>query len=58
MENKESGCINRDENAVNNMIKIVENQIKNKERPSKYRRENIKGNNHTKDKEEKNGHFK
>jgi hypothetical protein len=51
MENKESGCINRDENAVNNMIKIVENQIKNKERPLKYRREKIKGNNHTKDKE-------
>jgi hypothetical protein len=49
MENKESGCINRDENAVNNMIKIVNNQIKNKERPLKYRREKIKGINHTKD---------
>jgi hypothetical protein len=42
MENKESGCINCDENAVNNMLKIVENQIKNKERPLKYRRETIK----------------
>ena len=43
MENTQSGCINRDNNAVNNMIKIVEHQIKNKERPIKYRRETIKG---------------
>jgi hypothetical protein len=43
MENTQSGCINRDNNAVNNMIKIVEHQIKNKERPKKYRRETIKG---------------
>jgi len=28
----QSGCINRDENALNNMIKITNNQIKNKER--------------------------
>ena len=48
-ESKRMGCINRDENAVNNMIKIVNNQIKNKERPLKYRREKIKGINHTKD---------
>ena len=40
------GCINRDENAVNNMIKIVENQIKYKERPLKYRRDAVpKGSN-------------
>ena len=38
MEKTQSGCINRDENAVNNMIKIVNNQIKYKERPLKYRR--------------------
>ncbi len=38
MENKQSGCINRDENAVNNMIKIVNHHIKHKERPLKYRR--------------------
>ncbi len=38
MENKQSGCINRDENAVNNMIKIVNHHIKFKERPLKYRR--------------------
>ena len=46
MENQQSGCINRDENAVNNMIKIVENQIKYKERPLKYRRDTVpKGSN-------------
>jgi len=39
MEKKQSGCINRDENAVNNMIKIVNHQIKFKERPLKYRRD-------------------
>ena len=39
MEKKQSGCINRDENAVNNMIKIVNHQIKYKERPLKYRRD-------------------
>ena len=42
MENTQCGCINRDENAVNNMLKIVEHQIKNKERPLKYRREETK----------------
>jgi hypothetical protein len=45
MEKSQSGCINRDENAVNNMIKIVKNQIKNKERPQKYKRESQKGSN-------------
>ena len=45
MEKTQSGCINRDENAVNNMIKIVEYQIKNKERPLKYRRDQTKGSN-------------
>jgi hypothetical protein len=46
MEKKESGCINRDVNAVNNMIKIVEYHIKHKERPLRYRRsEKIKDNN-------------
>ena len=38
MENKQSGCINRDENAVNNMIKIVNHHIKFKQRPLRYRR--------------------
>ena len=38
MENKQSGCINRDENAVNNMIKIVNHHIKYKERPLRYKR--------------------
>ena len=47
MEKKQSGCINRDENAVNNMLKIVNHQIKYKERPLKYRRDYnlIKGSN-------------
>ena len=31
-------CINRDENAVNNMIKIVESQIKNNCRPERFTR--------------------
>lgn len=39
IENSQSGCINRNENAVNNMIKIVNSQIKNKKRPKKYRRD-------------------
>jgi hypothetical protein len=42
MEHKKSGCINRDNNAVNNMIKIVNNQIEKKERPLKYKRGTIK----------------
>lgn len=39
IEKKQSVCIDRDENAVNNMIKIVNHQIKYKERPLKYRRD-------------------
>ena len=42
MENSQSGCINRDENAVRNMIKIVKHQITEKSRPLKYRRTTIK----------------
>ena len=33
------GCINRDENAVNNMIKIVNTYLMNKTRPEKFRRD-------------------
>jgi len=33
------GCINRDENAVNNMIKIVNTYLMNKIRPEKFRRD-------------------
>jgi hypothetical protein len=36
MENNQIGCINRDENAVNNMIKIVKYYLENKKRPDKY----------------------
>jgi hypothetical protein len=32
------GCINRDENAVNNMIKIVNQYLQNKDRPEKFKR--------------------
>jgi hypothetical protein len=38
-ESKRMGCINRDENAVNNMIKIVNTFIKDKSRPEKFRRD-------------------
>jgi hypothetical protein len=37
-ENGRLGCINRDENAVNNMIKIVTSYLKDKSRPEKYKR--------------------
>ena len=37
-ESKRMGCINRDENAVNNMIKIVKSHLTNGTRPEKYRR--------------------
>ena len=33
------GCINRDENAVNNMIKLVKHYLRNNERPEKFRRD-------------------
>jgi len=39
VENGQIGCINRDENAVNNMIKIVNHYLYKKERPLKYRRD-------------------
>jgi hypothetical protein len=39
MENRQIGCINRDENAVNNMIKIVNHYLNKKERLLKYRRD-------------------
>ena len=39
MENKQNWwCINRDENTVNNMIKIVNHNAKFKERPLRYKR--------------------
>jgi len=38
MENKRKGCINRDMNAVNNMIKLVKYFLVNKDRPEKYKR--------------------
>ena len=38
-ESKRIGCINRDENAVNNMIKIVNTYLLNKTRPEKFRRD-------------------
>ena len=39
IESKRMGCINRDENAVNNMIKIVNTYLLNKTRPEKFRRD-------------------
>jgi len=38
-ESKRMGCINRDENAVNNMIKIVNTYLMNKTRPEKFKRD-------------------
>jgi hypothetical protein len=38
-ESKRMGCINRDENAVNNMIKIVNTYLLNKTRPEKFRKD-------------------
>ena len=38
-ESKRMGCINRDENPVNNMIKIVNTYLLNKTRPEKFRRD-------------------
>lgn len=40
-ESKRMGCINRDENAVNNMIKIVNTYLLNKTRPLRFCR-NVK----------------
>jgi len=36
-ENNRMGCINRDENATNNMIKLVNYYLKNKDRPQKFK---------------------
>jgi hypothetical protein len=38
MENKRMGCINRDMNAVNNMVKIVKTYLIDKTRPLRFRR--------------------
>jgi hypothetical protein len=38
-ENNRMGCINRDENATNNMIKLVNYYLKNKDRPQKFKRD-------------------
>jgi len=38
-ENNRLGCINRDENATNNMIKIVKSYLKDKTRPLRYTRD-------------------
>ncbi len=38
-ENKRMGCINRDENSVNNMIKLVKYYLEFKDRPEKFRRD-------------------
>ena len=39
MENNRRGCINRDNNVVLNMIKIVKSYLENKTRPERYRRD-------------------
>ena len=39
MENKRMGCLNRDNNSVNNMIKIVEYYFEKGKRPYRYTRE-------------------
>jgi hypothetical protein len=36
-ESNQIGCINYDENAVNNMIKIIKSYLIDKTRPKKYR---------------------
>ena len=41
MENEHMGCIIRDKNVANNMIKIVNHYLYKKERSLKYRRELI-----------------
>lgn len=38
-ENSRMGCINRDENATNNMIKLVNYFLENKDRPQKFKRD-------------------
>jgi hypothetical protein len=41
MENNRKGCINRDKNAVNNMITIVNSFLKDRSRPKVFRREKL-----------------
>jgi len=41
MESKRKGCINRDNNATNNMIAITHQYLKDKSRPQAFRR-NVK----------------
>jgi hypothetical protein len=38
MENKRTGCINRDKNSVNNMAKITNHFLEKREIPERYRR--------------------
>ena len=42
MENKRKGCINRDNNAVMNMITITKQFIEHKTRPEKFMRGKMK----------------
>ena len=44
-ESNRMGCINRDENSVNNMKKLVEYYLNHKTRPEKYKRTKIKDDN-------------
>ena len=37
-ENNRSGCINRDENSVNNMIMLTNYYLQHKDRPEKFKR--------------------
>ena len=39
MENKRKGCINRDNNATNNMVAITQQYLKDKSRPQAFRRD-------------------
>lgn len=39
MENNRRGCINRDANAVNNMVKLIRYYIKYKDRPERFKKE-------------------
>jgi hypothetical protein len=39
MSNNRRGCINRDNNAVNNMIKVTEQYLKDRTRPVEFRRD-------------------
>lgn len=38
MENRRKGCINRDNNSVNNMISILKQYLKDRSRPVHFRR--------------------